>query len=116
MTGTQWSALAWSVRSSAEVSVHVSSYFFALNDRRDRQTELRIAAPWKSTTSIKQQKKEERLHSKRSPCKNRDGKIFATKCCQKHVCGGIALLTMCAVLLPWKLQLRNKFIRKVFHP
>ena len=24
---------------------------FALNDRRDRQTELRIAAPWKSTTS-----------------------------------------------------------------
>ena len=34
--------------------------FFALNDRRDRQTELRIAAPWKSTTSIEQQKKEDR--------------------------------------------------------
>ena len=97
MTGTQCacSGLAWSVRSSAEVSVHVSSHFFALNDRRDRQTELRIAAPWKSTTSIKRQKKEERLHSKRSPCKNRDGKIFATKCRQKHVCGGIALLAMC---------------------
>ena len=94
MTGTQWSGLAWSVRSSAEVSVHVSSHFFALNDRRDRQTELRTAAPWKSTTSIKQQKKEERLHSKRSPCKNRDGKIFATKCCQKHVRGGIAWLAM----------------------
>ena len=68
--------------------------FFALNDRKDRQTELRIAAPWKSTTSIKQQKKEERLHSKRSPCKNCDGKMFATKCRQKHVCGGIALLAM----------------------
>ena len=64
MTGTQWSGLAWSVRSSAEVSAHVSSHFFALNERRDRQTELRIAAPWKSTTSIKQQKKEKRLHSK----------------------------------------------------
>ena len=63
MTGTQWSGLAWSVRSSVEVSVHVSSHFFALNDRRE--TELRIAAPWTSTTSIKQQKKEERLHSKR---------------------------------------------------
>ena len=50
-----------------------------MNDRRDRQTELRIAAPWKSTTSIKQQKKEERLHSKRSPCKNRDGQIFCSK-------------------------------------
>ena len=68
--------------------------FFALNDRRDGQTELRIAAPGKSTTSIKQQKKEERLHSKRSPCKNHDGKIFATKCRQKHVCGGIAMLAM----------------------
>ena len=55
MTGTQWSSLAWSVRSSAEVSVHVSSQFLALSDRRDRQSELRIAAPWKSTTSIKQQ-------------------------------------------------------------
>ena len=94
MTGTQWSGLAWSVRSSAEVSAHVSSHFFALNERRDRQTELRIAATWKSTTSIKQQKKEKRLHSKRSPCKNRDGKIFATKCRQKHICGGIALLAM----------------------
>ena len=94
LTGTQWRGLAWSVRSSAEVSAHVSSHFFALNERRDRQTELRIAAPWKSTTSIKQQKKEKRLHSKRSPCKNRDGKIFATKCRQKHVCGGIALLAM----------------------
>ena len=76
------------------MSVHISSHFFALNDRRDQQTELRIAAPWKSTTSIKQQKKEERLHSKRSPCKNRDGKIFATKCRQKNVCGSIALLAM----------------------
>ena len=75
MTGTQWSGLAWRA-ASAEVNVHVSSHFFALNDRRDRQTELRIAAPWKSTTSIKQQKKEERLHSKRSPCKNRDGKFL----------------------------------------
>ena len=45
MTETQWTGLAWSVRSSAEVSVHVSSNFFALNDRRDRQTELRNAAP-----------------------------------------------------------------------
>ena len=94
MTGTQWSGLAWSVRSSAEVSAHVSSHFFALNERRDRQTELRIAAPWKSTISNKQQKKEERLHSKRSPCENRDGKIFASKSRQKHVCGGIALLAM----------------------
>ena len=92
ITGTQLSGLAWSVRSSAEVSVHASSHFFDLNDRRDRQTELRIAAPWKLTTSIKRQKKEERLHSKRSPCKNRDGKSFATKCRQKHVCDGIALL------------------------
>ena len=92
LTGTQWSGLAW--RSSAEVSVHVSSHIFALNDRKDRQTELRIAAPLKSTTSIEQQKKEERLHSKRSPCKNGDGKFFATKCRQKHVCGGIALLAM----------------------
>ena len=95
MTGTQWSGLACSVRSSAEVSAHVSSHFFALNERRDRQTELRIAAPWKSTISNKQQKKEERLHSKRSPCENRDGKIFASKSRQKHVCGGIALLAMC---------------------
>ena len=43
-------------------------YFFALNDRRDRQTELRTAEPLKSTFPNKQQKKEERLHSKRSPC------------------------------------------------
>ena len=85
MTGTQWSGLAWSVRSSAEVTVYVSSHFFALNDRRDWQTELRVAAPWKSTTSNKQQKKEEHLHSKRSPCENREGKIFAAKCRQKHV-------------------------------
>ena len=82
------------LRLSVEVSVHVSSHFFALNDRRDRQTELRNAAPWKSTISNKQQKKEERLHSKRSPCENRCGKIFASKCRQKHVCGGIALLAM----------------------
>ena len=47
MTGTQRSGLAWSVRSSAEVSVHISSHFFVLNDRRDQQTELRIAAPLK---------------------------------------------------------------------
>ena len=91
MTGTQWSGLAWSVYGGG-CSCLVP--LFALNDRRYRQTELRIAAPWKSTTSIKQQKKEERLHSKRSPCKNRDGKIFATKCRQKHVCGGIAMLAM----------------------
>ena len=97
MTGTQWSGLAWSLRSSVEVSVHVSSHFFALNDGRDRQTELRIAAPWKSTFLNKQQKKEKRLHSKRSPCENRDGKVFASKCRQKHVCGGIALLARSCV-------------------
>ena len=84
----------WSVRSSAKVSVHVSPHFFVLNDRRDRQTELRIAASWKSTISIKQQKKEEHLHSKRSPCVSRDGKTFAAKCRQKRVCGVIALLAM----------------------
>ena len=94
MTGTQWSGLAWSLSSSAEVSVHVSSHFFALNDRRDRQTELKMAVPWKSTILNKQQKKEERLHSERSPCENRDGEIFASKCRQMHVCGGIALLAM----------------------
>ena len=76
------------------MTVHVSSHLFALNDRRDRQTELRVAAPWKSTTSNKQQKKEEHLHSKRSPRENREGKIFAAKCRQKHVCGVIALLAM----------------------
>ena len=36
------------IRSSAEVSVDVSSHFFALNDGSDRETQLRIAAPWKS--------------------------------------------------------------------
>ena len=94
MTGTLWSGLAWSVRSSAEVSVHVSPHFFVSNDRRDRQTELRIAASWKSTISSKQQKKEQRLHSKRSPCEIRDGKFIAAKCRQKHVRGGIALLAI----------------------
>ena len=44
----------------------------------------------------KQQKKKERPHSKRSPCENRAGKIFASKYRQKHVCGGIALLAMCS--------------------
>ena len=94
MTGTLWSGLAWNVKSSAEVSVHVSPHFFVLNDRRDRQTELRIAASLKSTISSKQQKKGKRLHSKRFPCENRYDKIFASKCHQKHVCGGIALLAM----------------------
>ena len=98
--------LAWSVRSSAEVSVHVSAHFFVFNDRRDRQTELRIAASWKSiaTISSKQQKKEKRLHSRRSPCEDRDGKIFATKCRQKHVCGVIVLQAMHAGKLKSKLK------------
>ena len=39
---------------------------FALNDRRDQQTELRIAAPWKSTTSIKTAK-ERRASPLRDP-------------------------------------------------
>ena len=94
MTGTKWSGFAESVRSSAEVSIDDLLNFFVLNDTRDRQTELRICVSLKSTNSNKQQKKEERLHSKRSPCENRDGKFFATKCRQKHVCGVITLLAM----------------------
>ena len=94
MAGTLWSDLTWSVRSSAEVSVHVSSHFFVLNDRRDRQTGLGIAASWKSSFSSKQQKREERLHSKRSPCENRDVKVIAAKCRQKHVCGVITMLVI----------------------
>ena len=69
MTGTLWSALAWSVSSSAEVSVHVSLHFLVLNNRRDKQTNLRTAASWKLTLSSKQQKKEQCRLSKRSHMK-----------------------------------------------
>ena len=105
MTGALWSGLAWSVRSSAEVSVHVSPHFVVLNDRRDRQTELRIAAAWKSTILSKQQKKDEHLHSKRSPYKHRDGKITAAKCRQKHVRGVISLLAMVTINSAGNLQI-----------
>ena len=43
-------------------------------------------------------KNEERLHSKRTPCEDRDGKIIAAKCRQKHVRGVIALLAMSTCL------------------
>ena len=79
MTGILWSSLTWSVRSSAEVSVHVLPHFSVLNDRRDRQPELRITASCKSISLSKQQKKEEHLHSKRSPCENRDFQNFCGK-------------------------------------
>ena len=69
-----------------ELSVPVSPFFFGLNDRRSRQTELKIAVPWKSTTLSRQQKKESVSTQSDLPCENCDCEIVVAKCCMLFHC------------------------------